>query len=92
MVGLSQSVKFWPCIELFVSSFFTREWKEKVEIEDHEEDDTITYKKRDVFYFKPELSGPGLTGEEIVVIPHIFLLVRFTSVLTALRGFISSSS
>ncbi|KAF9420724.1 hypothetical protein HW555_003072 [Spodoptera exigua] len=52
------------------------EWKEKVEVEDHEEDDTITYKKRDVFYFNPELSGPGLTGEETVVIPHVFMLVR----------------
>nr|AGN52676.1 sensory neuron membrane protein 1 [Spodoptera exigua] len=50
------------------------EWKEKVEVEDHEEDDTITYKKRDVFYFNPEMSGPGLTGEETVVIPHVFML------------------
>ncbi|KOB75165.1 Sensory neuron membrane protein 1, partial [Operophtera brumata] len=41
------------------------EWKEKVEIEDHEEDDTITYKKRDTFLFRPDLSGPGLTGEEV---------------------------
>nr|AFG73002.1 sensory neuron membrane protein 1 [Cnaphalocrocis medinalis] len=50
------------------------EWKEKVGIEDHEEDDTITYKKRDVFIFRPDLSGPGLTGEEIVVIPHVLMM------------------
>ncbi|CAG4997164.1 unnamed protein product [Parnassius apollo] len=51
-----------------------KEWKEKVEVEDHEDTDTITYKKLDTFYFKKELSGPGLTGEEILVIPHIFLM------------------
>ncbi|CAH0400057.1 unnamed protein product [Chilo suppressalis] len=50
------------------------EWKEKLEVEDHEEDDTITYKKRDVFYFRPELSGPGLTGEEIITMPHILMV------------------
>nr|QIJ45702.1 sensory neuron membrane protein [Glyphodes pyloalis] len=50
------------------------EWKEKVEVEEHDEDDTITYKKRDYFYFRPDLSGPGLTGEETVVIPHLLML------------------
>ncbi|XP_026331738.1 sensory neuron membrane protein 1-like [Hyposmocoma kahamanoa] len=50
------------------------EWKEKVEIEDHEDNDTITYKKHDVFYFRPDLSGAELTGEEIVVMPHPFML------------------
>ncbi|KAH9641095.1 hypothetical protein HF086_003516 [Spodoptera exigua] len=63
------------------------EWKEKVEVEDHEEDDTITYKKRDVFYFNPELSGPGLTGEETVVIPHVFMLnVMDVGQVTAVDG------
>ncbi|CAB3227796.1 unnamed protein product [Arctia plantaginis] len=63
-----------------IGPFYFEEWKEKMEIEDHEEDDTITYKKRDVFYFKPELSGPGLTGEETVVIPHIFIVGLILSV------------
>lgn len=60
-----------------VAKYVYREWKEKIDVEEHEEDDTITYKKRDVFYFKPELSGSGLTGEEMIVIPHIFVVVRY---------------
>ncbi|XP_064292368.1 uncharacterized protein LOC128674487 [Plodia interpunctella] len=63
-----------------VGPYYFEEWKEKVEIEDHEEDDTITYKKLDVFYFRPDLSGPGLTGEEIIVMPHIFMLAVATIV------------
>lgn len=46
-----------------------------MEIEDHEDDDTITYKNKDVFYFNPELSN-GLTGDELIIIPHIFIMVR----------------
>nr|QLI62111.1 sensory neuron membrane protein 1 [Streltzoviella insularis] len=63
-----------------VGPYHFDEWKEKVEVEDHEEDDTITYKKLDVFYFRPDLSGPGLTGEEIIVMPHAFLLSVVTIV------------
>nr|QRF70962.1 sensory neuron membrane protein [Semiothisa cinerearia] len=57
-----------------VGPYHFEEWKKKVEIEDHEEDDTITYKKVDKFLFKPELSGPGLTGEETIVLPHLLML------------------
>ncbi|KAL0828975.1 hypothetical protein ABMA28_003865 [Loxostege sticticalis] len=63
-----------------VGPYHFDEWKEKVEVEDHEEDDTITYKKRDYFYFRPDLSGPGLTGEETIVIPHILMLSMATIV------------
>ncbi|CAG9788135.1 unnamed protein product [Diatraea saccharalis] len=56
------------------------EWKEKVEVEDDEEDDTITYRKRDTFYFRPDLSGPGLTGEEIIIMPNIVMLAVTTVV------------
>ncbi|XP_060804308.1 xanthine dehydrogenase [Amyelois transitella] len=61
-----------------IGPYYFEEWKEKVEVEDHEEDDTITYKKLDVFYFRPELSGPGLTGEELIVMPHVFMLAVAT--------------
>nr|Q9GPH7.1 RecName: Full=Sensory neuron membrane protein 1; Short=SNMP1-Msex [Manduca sexta]AAG49366.1 sensory neuron membrane protein 1 [Manduca sexta] len=57
-----------------VGPYYFEEWKEKVEIEDHEEDDTITYRKMDTFYFRPELSGPGLTGEETIIMPHVFMM------------------
>ncbi|CAH2982872.1 unnamed protein product [Chilo suppressalis] len=50
------------------------EWKEKVELEDSEENDTITYKKKDTFIFRPDLSGPGLTGEEIITMPHVVMI------------------
>nr|QJX59445.1 sensory neuron membrane protein [Dioryctria abietella] len=63
-----------------VGPYYFEEWKEKVEVEDNEADDTINYKKLDVFYFRPELSGPGLTGEEIIVMPHIFMLAMATIV------------
>ncbi|CAG9788134.1 unnamed protein product [Diatraea saccharalis] len=62
----------WETIPFALS--FKVEWKEKLEIEENEEDDTIMYKRRDTFYFRPELSGPGLTGEEIIVMPHILMI------------------
>ncbi|XP_075977031.1 sensory neuron membrane protein 1-like isoform X2 [Anticarsia gemmatalis] len=57
-----------------IGPYYFEEWKEKVEVEDHDEDDTITYKKLDVFYFREDLSGPGLTGEEVIVMPHMFMV------------------
>ncbi|KAM3961979.1 sensory neuron membrane protein 1-like [Aphomia sociella] len=63
-----------------IGPYYFEEWKEKVEVEDHEEDDTITYKKMDTFYFRPDLSGPGLTGEETIVWPHVLMLGMTTIV------------
>ncbi|KAL4713307.1 hypothetical protein ACJJTC_015294 [Scirpophaga incertulas] len=57
-----------------VGPYHFDEWKTKVETEDNEDNDTISYKRKDVFYFRPELSGSGLTGEETIVIPHILML------------------
>ncbi|XP_041981606.1 sensory neuron membrane protein 1-like [Aricia agestis] len=56
-----------------VGPFYFEEWKEKVEIEDHEDTDTVTYKRRDTFHFRPDLSGPGLTGDEMITMPHPLL-------------------
>lgn len=47
-----------------------REWKEKYDLVDDEEDDTLTYHYKNTFIFRPDLSGPGLTGNEIITMPH----------------------
>lgn len=54
-------------------SFFPpsiREWKEKFNLYDDEEEDTLSYHYRNKYIFRPDLSGPGLTGNEIIVMPH----------------------
>ncbi|XP_063538704.1 uncharacterized protein LOC134747956 [Cydia strobilella] len=63
-----------------VGPYYFEEWKEKVEVEENDAEDTINYKKLDVFYFKPEKSGPGLTGEEVITMPHPFMLGMATVV------------
>ncbi|XP_064073186.1 sensory neuron membrane protein 1-like [Vanessa tameamea] len=57
-----------------VGPYYFEEWKEKVDVEDQDDTDTINYKKLDKFYFRKDLSGPGLTGEEVLVLPHIFMM------------------
>lgn len=52
-----------------------REDKEKVNIVDHEDDDTVSFNLRNTWHFNQEESG-RLTGDEIVTIPHVLLLVR----------------
>lgn len=47
-----------------------REWKEKFNLVDDEEEDTLTYHYKNTFIFRPDLSGPGLTGNEIITMPH----------------------
>nr|O02351.1 RecName: Full=Sensory neuron membrane protein 1 [Antheraea polyphemus]AAC47540.1 sensory neuron membrane protein-1 [Antheraea polyphemus] len=63
-----------------IGPYYFEEWKEKVEVEDHEENDTITYKRLDVFHFRPDLSGPGLTGEEVIIMPHLFILAMVATI------------
>lgn len=69
----------------YIYFFVLREWKEKVEMEDHEQDDTITYKKLDKFRFRRDLSGPGLSGNEIITLPHMFILVCLVHLLVSLE-------
>lgn len=47
-----------------------REWKEKFDLVDNDEEDTLTYHFKNTFKFRPDLSGPGLTGDEIITMPH----------------------
>lgn len=51
----------------FIANF--REWKEKYDLVDNDEDDTLTYHYKNTFIFRPDLSA-NVTGDEIIVIPH----------------------
>lgn len=51
-----------------------REWKEKMDIIDNEDDDTMTYSPKKTFIFNQTKSRP-LTGKEIVTIPHPVIVV-----------------
>ena len=56
-----------------VGPFFYDEYKHKVNLEDREEDDTVEYNFKSTWYFNPSKSN-GLTGEEELVVPHLFIL------------------
>lgn len=49
------------------------EWKEKVNLVDREEDDTVEYNQRITWHFNPSKSN-GLTGDEELVFPHLAIL------------------
>jgi hypothetical protein len=51
------------------------EYKEKVNIVDHEDDDTVSFNLKNTWHFNQNGSG-NLTGDEIVTVPHVLLLVR----------------
>lgn len=50
------------------------EWKEKYDTVDNDTDDTLEYNYRNIFHFRPELNAPGLTGHEVITIPHPLML------------------
>ena len=56
---------------------FTSEWKDKEIIEDDEESDTVTFDMMNTFVYSPDLTKTtsGLTGDEIVTIPHLLIMV-----------------
>lgn len=45
-------------------------------LEDRDEDDTVEYNFKSTWYFNPSQSN-GLTGEEELVVPHLFILGMF---------------
>lgn len=57
-------------IDNFQISIHFREWKEKYNLVDNDENDTLTYNFKQTYIFRPDLSAPGLTGDEIIVMPH----------------------
>nr|AWS20447.1 sensory neuron membrane protein 1 [Aphidius gifuensis] len=57
-----------------VGPFFYDEWKEKVDLVDREEDDTVEYSNKATWIFNKKKSGPGLHEDMELVFPHIMIL------------------
>nr|WVD93741.1 sensory neuron membrane protein 1b [Graphosoma rubrolineatum] len=56
-----------------VGPYFFDEWKEKVNLEDDPAEDTVSFNQRTAWVFQ-ESRSEGLTGEEMLTIPHPALL------------------
>ncbi|XP_046666680.1 sensory neuron membrane protein 1-like [Homalodisca vitripennis] len=56
-----------------IGPFAFFEWKEKVNVVDHNGNDTVSFNMKNTWIFNPEGSG-GLTMDEIVVVPHMAML------------------
>ncbi|XP_070515757.1 sensory neuron membrane protein 1-like isoform X1 [Cardiocondyla obscurior] len=56
-----------------VGPFFYDEYKVKFDLVDREDEDTVEYSMRSTWFFNPKKSN-GLTGEEIMVFPHLMIL------------------
>lgn len=63
---------------IFFVRTISRETREKVNLEDFEEDDEVEFNTRITFHYDLEASN-GLTGEEEVIMPHMFILTMFLS-------------
>lgn len=57
-----------------------REYKDKIDIVDDKEEDTIEYDYRNTYIYKPEKNGAGLTGNEFVTIAHPLILAMVLSI------------
>lgn len=51
------------------------EWKSKNVLFDDEKEDSVTFELINTYRFRPDLTK-GLTGEEVVVVPHLLLMVN----------------
>ncbi|XP_015438364.1 PREDICTED: sensory neuron membrane protein 1-like [Dufourea novaeangliae] len=56
-----------------IGPFFYDEYKQKVNLVDREEDDSVEYNLKNTWYFNPSRSN-GLTGEEEIVMPHLLIV------------------
>ncbi|XP_014206769.1 sensory neuron membrane protein 1-like [Copidosoma floridanum] len=56
-----------------VGPYYFEKWQEKVDLQDHEEDDTVDFSIKNKWIFRPDMSE-GLTGNEELIYPHIFIL------------------
>jgi hypothetical protein len=46
---------------------------------DNEEEDTVTFDMVNTFIFRPDLTAAhGLTGDEIVTVPHLLIMVSWS--------------
>nr|QHR83074.1 sensory neuron membrane protein 1 [Ceracris nigricornis] len=57
-----------------IGPYFYEEYKQKVKLRDHKEDDTVSYNQKVTWLFNQAKSGPGLTGDEVITMPHPLLL------------------
>lgn len=55
---------------------------------DNDTDDTISFTQREMYFFNAEKSQ-GLTGDEEVVVPHLFILSSANYVLRTMPGAMS---
>lgn len=62
------------------STVCCREWHEKDNLIDRDEDDSVEYAMKNTFYFDADKSE-GLTGEEELMLPHVFILAMVMTVL-----------
>ncbi|XP_055695891.1 sensory neuron membrane protein 1 isoform X1 [Lutzomyia longipalpis] len=62
-----------------VGPYFFQEKKTKINMVEHEEDDMVSFNAVDTFIFDPSKSE-GLTGDEIIIMPHIFMVAMAVSV------------
>lgn len=53
------------------------EWKYKSDLVDNEQEDTVAFEMMNRFIFRPDLTmaASGLTGNEVVTIPHLLIMV-----------------
>ncbi|XP_018359576.1 PREDICTED: sensory neuron membrane protein 1-like isoform X1 [Trachymyrmex cornetzi] len=56
-----------------VGPFFYDEYKVKFDLVDREDEDSVEYSMKTTWFFNPKKSN-GLTGEEIMVFPHLMIL------------------
>ncbi|CRL04099.1 CLUMA_CG017212, isoform A, partial [Clunio marinus] len=56
-----------------IGPYIFDEWKEKIDLVDNEEADTVAFDMVNTFIFRQDLSD-GLTGNEIVTIPHLLIM------------------
>ncbi|XP_049943966.1 sensory neuron membrane protein 1-like isoform X3 [Schistocerca serialis cubense] len=61
-----------------IGPYFYEEYKQKVKLRDHKEDDTVSYNNKITWLFNQGKSAPGLTGDEMVTMPHPLLLKNGT--------------
>lgn len=55
-------------------NYFSREWKKRIDQEENNEDDTLSYTLLDRFIFDPVKSAP-LTGNEMITTPNMIVMV-----------------
>ena len=72
-------LKIDDLIFFLIKNNIIREWKEKYDQIDNEDDDTLEFTLKNTFIFRPDKSK-GLTGEEVITIPHPLVIAPLTIV------------